>query len=97
MERRYFHYTTEKTHIDKIIKSGLIKTAKAGVTNKKEKPIAWISTNENWEHTTTKYATNNFGKPFLLSFEEQLEYYGCARIEVNPKGFIFLGKIKAHS
>ena len=85
--KRYFHYTTE-TRLEEIIESEIISLATVGIDNKKEKPCAWVSSNSMWEHTATKMAHNQFGEVIQLSFEEQLNIWGCARIEVEPKGFL---------
>lgn len=84
---RFFHYTTE-TRLEEIIQSEIISLATAGIDNKKEKPCAWVSSNSMWERTATKMAHNQFGEVIQLSFEEQLNIWGCARIEVEPKGFL---------
>ena len=85
--KRFFHYTIE-TRLEEIIQSEIISLATVGIDNKKEKPCAWVSSNPKWEHTATKMAHNQFGEVIQLSFEEQLNIGGCARIEVEPKGFL---------
>lgn len=91
--KRYFHYTVE-TKLEEIIKSEKIKLATASVHGKKEKAVAWVSSNEHWEPTATKMIFNNFGKPIKLTFEEQLEKFGCARIEIEPRGIYTWAKLK---
>lgn len=85
--KRYFHYTTE-TRLEEIIQSEIISLATVGIDNKKEKPCAWVSSNPKWENTATKMAQNQFGEVIQLSFEEQLNIFGCARIEVEPTGLL---------
>lgn len=85
--KRFFHYTTE-TRLEEIIESEIILLATVGIDNKKEKPCAWVSSNQKWEATATKQLTNERGEIVQLNFEEQLNELGCARIEVESKGII---------
>ena len=85
--KRYFHYTPTQ-RIEEIINSGQIKLATKSVYAKKEKAVAWVSTNEKWEHTATKIVENKYGQIKQMTFEEQLNNYGCARIEVKSDGLI---------
>lgn len=91
METRYFHYTTED-NLDKIIEMGKIKLATACVVNN-EKPCVWVSTNPFWEYSATK--SQLVGGCFIqsLTFEEQVEFWGCARIEIKPVGLYKWGKL----
>jgi hypothetical protein len=90
MDKKYFHYTTELRLIE-IIESGKIMLATAGI-EKREKPCAWVSTNPYWEHSATKsHLINGIFKS--LTFEEQLNIDGCARIEVKPIGLYKWGKL----
>jgi hypothetical protein len=93
MAKRYFHYTVE-TRLEDIINSEKIKLATASVYAKKEKAVAWVSSNENWEPTATKMVADNFGNPKKLTFEEQVEHFGCARIEVEAKGLAKWSKLR---
>lgn len=52
-KKNYYHYNTLKGLIG-ILKTGKINLSKESVTHKKEKPVAWISTNDFWEPTATK-------------------------------------------
>ena len=90
---RYFHYTPE-IRLEEIIKSGEIKLASKSVYSKKEKPVAWVSTNSHWENTATKMVGSIFGKPKQLTFEEQVKKLGCARIEVKSTGLMSWAKLK---
>jgi hypothetical protein len=89
---KLFHYTPE-VRIDDIIASGEIQLATASVYDKREKPCAWVSSNQHWEETATKQMNIN-GQAVQLTFKEQLENFGCARIEVKPAGFNTWGKLK---
>lgn len=91
--KRYFHYTTE-TRLEEIIQSEKILLAHKSVGHKKEKPCAWVSTNLRWEPTATKLVIDEFGQTHRMTFKEQLESFGCARIEVESKGLIPWKQIK---
>lgn len=91
--KRYFHYTPT-VRIEEIIKSGQINLASKSVYAKKEKAVAWVSSNEEWENTASKIIFNAFGHSKHMTFEEQLEHLGCARIEVKPNGLMTWGKLK---
>jgi hypothetical protein len=82
MEKKYYHYTTA-TRLEEIIESGVIKLATESISHKKEKPCAWVSTNGYWERTATKLLFIN-GQNYQMSFAQQHEYCGCARIQVEP-------------
>jgi hypothetical protein len=92
---KFYHYTLE-SKLDEIIESAHIKLSIESVYDKKrEKACSWVSTNPNWENTATKFSQNNVGEFLPLTFKEQVEQFGCARIEVKPSfGFINWGKIK---
>lgn len=93
MEKRYFHYTPT-IRLEEIIKSKEIRLATNSVYSKKEKPVAWVSTNPEWENTATKTVASFFGKPRQLTFEEQLKEIGCARIEVKGVDLMTWAKLK---
>ena len=86
-KKRYFHYTTEN-RLEIILQSEIILLAGSGIENKNEKPCAWVSSNPKWEPTATKMIRNQKGEPTQMTFEEQLKNFGCARIEVEPKGLL---------
>jgi hypothetical protein len=92
MDLNFYHYTVE-TRLDEIIESGEIKLATKSVYNKKEKSVAWVSSNEHWENTATKIAGTEFG-PRALTFEEQVSEFGCARIKVKNIGLMTWAKLK---
>ncbi|CAM4387925.1 hypothetical protein [Flavobacterium terrigena] len=92
MTKKYFHYTPE-VRIDEIIQSGKINLATASVYNKKEKACAWVSSNPIWEKTATKMVFDEFGNTTKLTFDEQLEMFGCARIEVKEIGLYSWNKL----
>lgn len=87
MDKKFYHYTVE-ARLEEIIESGKINLATASVANKKEKPFAWVSSNPHWENTATKIVTDGLGNRKSLTFDEQLEMFGCARIEVESAGLI---------
>ncbi|RXR17360.1 hypothetical protein EQG63_11265 [Flavobacterium amnicola] len=91
--KKYYHYTTE-FKLEEIIESEKIKLAVASVGGKNEKACAWVSSNPQWENTATKYESDELGNYHKLTFDEQLEKYGCARIQVEPIGLIPWNKIK---
>jgi hypothetical protein len=93
MTINYYHYTPE-FRLSEIIDSGLIKLATESVYAPKEKACVWVSTHPQWEATATKMVSDQFGNLRLMTFKEQLERFGCARIQVKPVGFIHWGKIK---
>lgn len=93
MNKQYFHYTPE-IRIEEIINSGVINLATKSIFHKKEKPVAWVSTNLFWENTATKSSCDIFGNVIRLSFEEQLNNFGCARIEVKENGLMTWAKLK---
>lgn len=91
---KYYHYTRE-TQLEVIIKSGEIKLAVESSGGGREKACAWVSSNPQWEETATKAIFDDNGEYYELNFKEQLEIFGCARIEVKPSvGFINWGKLK---
>jgi hypothetical protein len=89
---KYYHYTTE-IRIPEIIKSGKINLATLYVYGK-EKPCTWISSNHVWENSATKMASTSDGRLTHLNFEQQLELFGCARIEVKPTNLYHWPKLK---
>ena len=89
----YYHYTTE-SRINEIIESGVINLAITSITHKKEKPCAWVSTNQFWENTATKNIIDEFGNRIKLTFDEQLQEFGCARIQVKPVGLYTWAKLR---
>lgn len=93
MKKKYFHYTTEG-RIDEIINSGEIKLATNSVFSKKEKAVAWVSTNLKWENTASKIISDRSGNLIHLTFEKQIEVLGCGRIEVQEIGLMSWAKLK---
>jgi hypothetical protein len=95
MKTNYYHYTP-LDRLEELIESGIIKLATASVLDvKREKPCAWVSTNPHWENTATKLAIDKNGNKYQLTFNEQVEIFGCARIQVKPFiGLINWGKLK---
>jgi len=91
-ELNFYHYTIE-SRIDEIIESGEIRLASKSTYAKKEKPVAWVSSNEHWENTATKMIMTYSGTK-ELTFEEQLELHGCGRIEVKNSGLMTWAKLK---
>lgn len=89
---KYYHYTPED-RLEEILDSEVIKLAKASTFNKKEKPVAWVSTNQFWEPTATKMWADSNGNYSPMTFEEQLSEFGCARIEVEPVGLYTWAKL----
>lgn len=90
--KKYYHYTSEM-RIPEILKSKKI-TLATKYLNKKQKPCAWVSSNSVWENTATKMAKTSIGKVIQLTFQEQLELFGCARFEVMPNNLIPWSKLK---
>lgn len=90
--KKYYHYTLEDT-IQKIIDSGQINLAKSYVNIRKEKLVAWVSSNDNWEHSATKLFKDIYGNCRMLTFEEQSEHFGCGRIVVKADGFMTWAKL----
>jgi hypothetical protein len=89
---KYFHYTPACI-LRQIIESGEINPATAFIPIN-EKPIAWVSTNPNWENTATKSRSLANGSVQQLTFSQQLASFGCARIEISPIGLETYAKLK---
>ena len=69
-----------------MLESEEIKPAVIGL-GKNEKPVTWISSNPFWENTATKMMNTEKGL-IQLTFNQQVQYFGCARIEVKPENLI---------
>ncbi|AOW10531.1 hypothetical protein [Flavobacterium gilvum] len=82
VKNRFFHYTREDL-IPTIINSQVIKFEKYQY-DESEKPIAWASSNPNWENTATKSICLSDGILESLTFAEQVDCCGCARIQIKP-------------
>jgi len=89
---KYYHYTT-RVQLEQIMESEVIKLATAGLP-KSEKAIAWVSSNQHWEQTASKGMTDFKGNNRWLTFEEQLDNFGCARIQIEPDCLIPWRKLK---
>lgn len=59
-----------------IVKSRSLLPSNAGAAG--EKPLLWLSANQQWEPTATKMVSSKRG-PRLLSFDEQVDRFGCVR------------------
>jgi hypothetical protein len=70
---RFFHYT-KGVHMPSIINDGEIKTTAVGIACG-ERPIAWVSTNEDWKYTVNA----DLDKDELAKMA-----HGLYRIEVTP-------------
>ena len=92
-EKKYYHYTHYQ-HLSSILESGYIKLATASTYAKKEKAVAWVSLDPHWENTATKVLYNERGEGKRITFEQQLEIIGCARIQVRNIGLHTWGKLK---
>ncbi len=89
----YYHYTPE-CRLPEILKSKNILLIKTHIQGK-EKPCAWVSTNQVWENTATKMAYSPSDNQLIqLDFEQQLEKFGCARIQVKPTNLLSWEKLK---
>ncbi|MEN2402304.1 hypothetical protein GKZ90_0021120 [Flavobacterium sp. MC2016-06] len=109
MNVNYYHYTPE-IRLKEIIESGQINLATASITQKNEKACSWVSTSEDFEKTAIKMTNVGTGNEYdqssistvksttqglrLMTFEEQVDTYGCARIQVKPIGLNTWGKLK---
>lgn len=82
IQKKFYHYTRED-YIPAIINSEVIKFEKYRFSES-EKPIAWVSSNPIWENTATKCYSLPNGKLKSLTFDEQVEISGCARIQIKP-------------
>jgi hypothetical protein len=81
---RIFHYTVG-IRLLKILEDQKIKCATAFI-GKKEKPVVWFSTNQEWEKTANKMWNDKKGRLISLSKEETEELgNGLVRIEVTPE------------
>jgi hypothetical protein len=89
---KYYHYTPASV-LEQIINSGQINLATACIPEN-EKPVAWVSTNPNWEHTATKRRSLPNGSVQQLTFIQQLASFGCARIEISLIGLETFAKLK---
>lgn len=82
---KFYHYTPA-FRIPEMLESEEIKPAVIGL-GKNEKPVTWISSNPFWENTATKMMNTEKGL-IQLTFNQQVQYFGCARIEVKPNNLI---------
>ena len=74
-----YHYTHHKALLG-ILKEGNIKLATASAL--KTKPIAWLSIDKVFERTALKMVRDSINQTTKLTFDEQFEELGLARIEV---------------
>lgn len=92
-QKKFYHYTPE-IRIQEIFNCQEIQLIKTHIKGK-EKPCAWVSTNEIWENTATKMAySQDDNRLIQLDFEQQLELFGCARIQIKPTNLISWEKLK---
>jgi hypothetical protein len=63
----------------------MIKLATAGVDFRSERQIAWVSSNQQWGNSATKLAKCEKGIVHKLTFKEQAQHFGCARIQINTE------------
>lgn len=80
---KYYHYTPEN-RLPEFLESEEINLAFKSVNSYTEKAVAWISTNPDWENTATKNIADSTGKIRSLTFQEQVDFCGCARIQIKP-------------
>lgn len=80
---KFYHYTPEN-RLPELLESQAINLAFKSVNSNTEKAVAWVSTNPEWENTATKNAIDSIGKIRRLTFQEQVELFGCARIQIKP-------------
>lgn len=86
MKKTKFYHYTPAFRISEMLNSMEIKPAVIGL-GKNEKPVTWISSNPFWENTATKMMNTEMGL-VQLTFNQQVQYFGCARIEVKPNNLI---------
>lgn len=71
-----WHYATWAS-LPRIVESGALRGSNAGAPG--EAPMLWFSANQQWEPTATKWRTDKTGKPFPMTFKEQVKTVGCIR------------------
>ncbi|WP_295993453.1 hypothetical protein [Rugamonas sp.] len=77
MEKMVWHYAPW-AYLPAMVESGELKTSNAGVPD--EVPMLWFSANQSWEPTATKMVGNSRGTALIkLTFDEQVEKFGCVR------------------
>lgn len=92
MEKKFYHYTHHKA-LQSILNDGYIRLADKSAY-KNVKSIAWVSSNEQWENTATKMVKIDSYSTKSLTFKEQQEYLGCARIKIKEDGISTWAKLK---
>lgn len=80
---KFYHYTPEN-RLPEFLASQVINLAFKSVNSNTEKAVAWVSTNPDWENTATKNIADGTGKIRSLTFQEQIDFCGCARIQIKP-------------
>ena len=92
MKKNFYHYTHHKA-LQGILNDGYIRLADKSAY-KKVKSIAWVSSNEQWENTATKMVGIDSYRTKSLTFKEQLQNLGCARIKIKEDGINTWAKLK---
>ena len=70
-----FHYTLSAT-LPAIVESEALRPSNAGAPD--EVPLLWFSAHQTWEPTASKKMGTLAGQ-YELTFQEQLEMFGCVR------------------
>ena len=74
-------------HLPKIVESGVLRGSNAGADG--ERPMLWFSANQQWEPTATKMIHMQ-GKSVQLTFNQQVEKFGCVRFGLPGNDFRLL-------
>lgn len=77
---KLYHYTTG-VYLEAIMKEGVLGVSRYDKSIGAKHPAVWFSVNSIWEPTATK-ATPGIIDIRFLTFEEQYQMFGCARITV---------------
>lgn len=86
MKDKLYHYTIGQ-HYNNIVKDGFIKLATKYV-QEGERPVAWLSSNQEWENSVRKTIRNDKGEAFDDLARDELFDLGITpvRIEIDQEG-----------
>ena len=71
-----WHYTAWE-HLAAICESGALKRTNVGAEG--EAPMLWFSSQQQWEPTATKLVVDSARRVQRLTFQQQVELFGCVR------------------
>ena len=77
------HHYTVCSHLPSIVGYGFLIPSSAGAVAGAETALLWFSADQKWEATATKMYGQHGGVIRNLSFEEQLNKFGCCRFSLH--------------